>query len=185
MTNHVHLIAVPEREDSLAQAFGRAHAEFALAVNRANRRTGHLWQNRFFSCPMSGSHLFSALRYVELNPVRAGLSVTAWGWPWSSARAHATGADDAFLWSGRPEYLGAWDHREWAEVLAAGSGAGECEAVRRATWKGEPLGPREFVRTLERQTGRRLRVGERGRPPKKPAAEQQGEQGLLFAAGEW
>lgn len=73
MTNHVHLIVVPGREGSLAQALGRAHAEYAPALNRALGRTGHVWQNRLFSCPMSESHLFSALRYVELNPVQASV----------------------------------------------------------------------------------------------------------------
>jgi len=185
MTNHVHLIATPEHENSLGLALGRAHAEYALALNRANSRSGHVWQNRFFSCPMSGSHLLAAMRYVELNPVRAGLAAGACDWPWSSARAHATGAHDGVLDSGWREHLGQWDPREWAEILAAGSGAGECEAVRRATWKGEPLGPRDFVRALERRTGKRLLVGERGRPKKKQAPEDRSEHALLFAAGEW
>jgi putative transposase len=81
MTNHMHLIAVPEREESLARTLGRTHSEFALAVNRANRRSGQgpgsAPQNRFFSCPMSESHLPTALKYVELNPVRAKLVANA------------------------------------------------------------------------------------------------------------
>ena len=81
MTNHVHLIAVPDRETSLAQALGRTHSEYALALNRAQGRSGHIWQNRYFSCALSASHLWSAVRYVELNPVRAGLATAAWEWP--------------------------------------------------------------------------------------------------------
>jgi putative transposase len=134
---------------------------------------------------MSESHLFSALRYVELNPVRAGLAAAAWDWPWSSARAHAIGEDDAVLCIDWAERLGPWDRREWAEILAAGCDDGDCEVVRRGTRKGEPLGSREFVRALERRTGKRLLVGERGRPRKKPAPPGEGEPGLLFAAGEW
>jgi putative transposase len=88
MTNHVHLIAVPEREGSLARTLGCTHSEYALALNHAHGRSGHVWQNRFFSCPLGESHLLSALRYVELNPVRAGLASEPSGWPWSSARAH-------------------------------------------------------------------------------------------------
>ena len=185
MTNHVHLIAVPERETSLAQALGAAHAEYALALNRENGRSGHLWQNRYFSCPLGESRLFAALRYVELNPVRAGMVVAACDWPWSSARAHAGGAEDAILDHNWPERLAPWDQVEWAEILAAGSPPSDCEALRRATWKGEPLGPREFVRGLERRTGRRLIVGERGRPRKRPAPEQEIDQPLLFTAGGW
>lgn len=87
MKNHVHLIAVPEREDSLARTFARTHSEYTASVNRTRQRTGHLWQNRFFSCPMSPTHVDRALLYVDMNPVRAGL-VAPWDWLWSSARTH-------------------------------------------------------------------------------------------------
>jgi putative transposase len=80
MTNHVHLVAVPEREDSFARALRHAHSEYALARNRADGRSGHLWQNRFFSCPLDSSHLMAALRYTDLNPVRAALCLQAWDW---------------------------------------------------------------------------------------------------------
>ena len=184
MTNHMHLIAVPEREQSLARTLGRTHSEFALAVNRANRRSGHVWQNRFFSCPMSESHLLAALKYVELNPVRATLVANAWDWHWSSARAHVAGASpDEVLYPGWEEHLGRWDYGEWREILAAGFQTVECEAVRRATLTGEPLGPPEFVAALERQVGKRLRVLERGRPKKGPdSASEQVAQDCLFAA---
>jgi hypothetical protein len=71
-----------------ARTLRHAHSEYALARNRAGGRSGHLWQNRFFSCPLNFSHLIAALRYVDLNPVRAGLCLQAWDWPWSSASAH-------------------------------------------------------------------------------------------------
>ncbi len=185
MTNHVHLIAVPEREASLARALRHAHSEYSLAVNRSRRRSGHVWQNRFFSCPMSADHLLSGLRYVELNPVRAGLAAQAWDWPWSSARAHSVAeASDGVLSCGWIEYFGQWNHAEWAEILAAGSPTGECEAMRRATQTGEPLGPPEFITALERQAGRRLRVWKRGRRKKtSESPEERARQGYLFAAG--
>src|SRR5262245_66682086 len=62
MPNHVHLIVVPEAETSLARTLGAAHSEFALAVNASAGRSGHLWQNRFFSCPMDEAHSLHALR---------------------------------------------------------------------------------------------------------------------------
>ena len=73
MTKHVHFIAVPGREDSLAVLFGRAHGRYFQALNIRRGRCGHLWQARFHSCPMSGAHLQAGLRYVESNPRRAGL----------------------------------------------------------------------------------------------------------------
>jgi putative transposase len=169
MPNHVHLIAVPDHEHSLARALGGAHSEYALALNRAQARSGHLWQNRYFSCPMDGGHLLAALRYVELNPVRAGLTAAAWDWRWSSARSHTVErAQDGVLDYRWPEYFDGWSYGEWREILAAGGAEGEEEAVRRATRTGEPLGSRRFVAELERRSGRRLRVLERGRPKRLP-----------------
>jgi putative transposase len=182
MTNHVHVVAVPEHGHSLARTFGRAHAEYAAALNHAERRSGHLWQNRFFSCPLDAAHLESAMLYVELNPVRAGLIAMPWDWPWSSARAHCSElARDMLLYcgGGRP---GDWDYAGWRNSLLSGLSDGEMEAVRRATQTGEPLGSREFVMRLERQAGRRLRVWERGCPRKRPTAPNQaGFQPCLFA----
>jgi hypothetical protein len=79
------------------------------------------------------------------------------------------------------EYFGGWNYGEWQEILSAGMSGGECDAVRHAAYTGEPLGSPEFVTTLERQAGRRLRVLARGRPPKKPeAADPAGRQEGLF-----
>ena len=91
MTNHIHLIGVPAREDSLAKAIGRTHFLYTQYVNRMHGRTGHLWQNRFYSCAMDEAHAYQALCYVELNPVRAGMAKHAWEYAWSSARLHCDG----------------------------------------------------------------------------------------------
>ena len=69
------------------------------------------------------------------------------------------------------EYVGRWNYTEWREILAAGMEGGECDAVRRATSTGEPLGARQFVMAMERKTGRRLRVLSRGRPRKRMEEE--------------
>lgn len=184
MTNHVHLVVVPERDHSLARTLGRTHTEYALAVNRVEGRSGHLWQNRFFSCPLDESHLRSAMRYVDLNPVRAGLAAMPWDWPWSSARTHAQeGARDPVLDCNWVDPFGGWDYNGWKECLVSGTAEGECDAVRHATRTGEPLGSREFVTQLERQAGRRLRVLARGRPRREPARpDPEHSQRCLFLA---
>ena len=97
MPNHVHLVAVPERLDSLGVVFRRVHGRYAQYLNVRRGRSGHLWQNRFFSCALDGDHLSAALRYVERNPVRAGLVAEAESYIWSSARAHLTGNRNALL----------------------------------------------------------------------------------------
>jgi hypothetical protein len=73
MPNHVHLVGVPEREASLGLAVGRAHMTYARHANRRQQWWGHLWANRFYSSPLDDEHCWAAIRYVERNPVRAGL----------------------------------------------------------------------------------------------------------------
>jgi putative transposase len=165
MPNHIHLVVVPQTEDSLARTLGPLHSEYALAVNRTAGRSGHLWQNRFFSCPLDERHLLRALRYTDLNPMRAGLVTDPLAWHWSSARAHGdAGARDERLKAGWVDYFRSWDHNEWREVLEAEMAAAEVESIRLATLTGAPLGSTEFVADLENGAGRRLRVYARGRP---------------------
>jgi len=134
MTNHVHLIVVSESERCLARTLGQTHAEYAQAVNQAECRSGHLWQNRFFSCPLDAAHLQSALLYVDLNPVRAGLAAVAWEWPWSSARAHSlAGANDPVLDPAWGDGVGGWDFAAWKLRLGGGLSEDECAALRNAT----------------------------------------------------
>jgi REP-associated tyrosine transposase len=73
MSNHVHLIAVPAREDSLGVLLRRVHGRYAQYYNVRAGRSGHLWQNRYFVCVLETKHLWSALAYVERNAVRAGM----------------------------------------------------------------------------------------------------------------
>ena len=73
MPNHVHLIVVPESEDGLRRGIGEAHRRYSRRINFREGWRGHLWQGRFASFPMDERHLMLAVRYVELNPVRAKL----------------------------------------------------------------------------------------------------------------
>lgn len=93
MTNHVHLVTVPAREPSLSILFRRVHGRYAQYYNARWGRSGHLWQSRFFGCVLGIGHLWSALAYVERNPVRAGMVEAAAEYPWSSAAAHLSGSD--------------------------------------------------------------------------------------------
>jgi REP-associated tyrosine transposase len=166
MTNHVHLVVIPAQEDSLARALGQTHNEYARWLHVRQRQVGHLWQNRFHSCPLAEDHLWEAIRYIELNPVRAGLVRDAAEWCWSSARAHLEGQEewcltDLLWWRER------WTAGSWQETLASGlAGAAFIERLREATRTGRPFGSAEFTDELERETGRRLRQQKRGPKPK-------------------
>ncbi|MCC6858083.1 MAG: transposase [Bryobacterales bacterium] len=163
MTNHVHLLVVPGRPHSMASALRRIHSEYSQALNQRLGRSGHLWQSRYYSCPVSERHLFAVLRYIERNPVRAGLVQAAEDYPWSTARYHTGIAASPAALSLRSWSL-EYTPEEWRKVLGERSPEPEMAFIRTATRQGKPAGDPEFVRNLEDRLGRRLEVRPRGRP---------------------
>ncbi|MFQ5883286.1 MAG: transposase [Candidatus Methylomirabilales bacterium] len=163
MTNHVHFIAVPTHQDSFARTFNHTHMRYAQYCNRQHGRVGHLWQGRFYSCVLEESHLYTAVRYVERNPVRAGLVHRAEAYAWSSARAHVLGTPDALLVADCPLVS---TIRDWAAYLAEPDEARWMEAFRQSTRTGRPVGSPTFVARVEELLQRVLQAKPRGRPPK-------------------
>src|ERR1700722_13430337 len=88
MSNHVHLVAIPHKADELSLALRHTHGRYASYWNAAHQSGGHVWQGRYYSCPLDPPHMWRALRYAELNPVRAGLVREAKLWKWSSAAVY-------------------------------------------------------------------------------------------------
>ena len=158
MPNHVHLIAVPQEATSLAQAIGWAHYHYTRRINFREGWRGYLWQGRFHSCPLDEAHAVAALRYVELNPVRAGLVKEAERWPWSSARAHVRGMADPVL---SPVCL-IGRGKEWGKFLSEGMREEEFRELRGCTRTGRPWGPPAFVKRLEATLRRDLQRGKPG-----------------------
>jgi putative transposase len=132
------------------------------------QETGHLWQNRFYSCPLDDRHQWEALRYVELNPVRAGLAAQASDWRWSSARMHLNGFDDSgFVHS--EDWLARWSAHSWRDVLDRGvDDADLIGAIRDATRTGRPAADDDYIARAESLLGRSLRPQKRG--PKSAAS---------------
>jgi REP-associated tyrosine transposase len=160
MPNHSHLIAVPRTADGLRFAMAEAHRRYTVAINKREGWQGYLWQGRFNSFAMDERHTLAAARYIEQNPVRAGLVAHASDYPWSSARAHLAGRDDALV---RVEPL---LHRvpDWRRFLGELDGkAGEELRMHQTT--GRPLGNDAFVDEMEIRLGRRLRALRAGRRP--------------------
>jgi putative transposase len=165
MPTHVHLILTPKTEDGLARAIGETHRRYTAFVNARARQTGHLFQGRFSSAVMDEEHLLAALRYVSLNPVRAGLARRAQDWKWSSARAHLKGKDDGLTLPAP-----ALDRSpDFASLLKGPPPEELFEALRRAELTGRPLGSPAFLIRLEKRLGRPLRPQKRGPKPKKDA----------------
>ena len=169
MPNHVHLILRPASADGLRAALAEAHRRYSRRINFAHGWTGYLWQGRFASYAMEDAHLMTAVRYVELNPVRAGLVKTAENWRWSSAKAHVTGRADGL--TDLAALAGV--HRNWRAMLRHGLEAGDLSeeqvaAIEAHMRTGRPRGSEAFVGALETATGRPLK---RRKPGPKPKGE--------------
>ncbi len=161
MPNHVHLIAVPETEMSLARAIGEAHRRYTRRINFREGWRGHLWQERFASYPMDENYLLAAVRYVEMNPVAAGLVSRPGDYQWSSASAHISGQDDGLT---RVESLLALVNN-WCDFLTLISDD-EMKTFRKHERSGRPLGQQSFVVKLEENLSRSLSPQKRGPKPK-------------------
>jgi len=165
MTNHVHLVVTPGADDSLAAALKRTNQLYSQYVNRLHGRTGHVWQDRFFSCPVGPEHLWRVLIYVERNPVRASLCREAWLWQWSSAAAHC-GGEVPFELLDMRSWQREMDPARWRRMLERPDDERLVRSLRLSTTRGRPLGSDSFVAKLETKLGRRLRALPRGRPHK-------------------
>ena len=163
MSNHVHLVAIPQRLDSLAIALRRAHSEYAQQANRRNQRSGHLWQNRYYSCVLDRRGFWTALRYVERNPVRAGMVARAEDWAWSSVREHLGLRANALLPLRLEEWSQSFTTAEWSAALEESALEAE-DRLRRDTrngWAAEDPDLRDMV---ERVIGRQARPRPSGQP---------------------
>jgi putative transposase len=163
MPDHVHLIAVPEAADGLRQAIGEVHRRYTRMINLREGWRGHLWQGRFASFVLDEPYLLTAARYVELNPVRAGLINTPGRYRWSSAAAHVRGKDDTLVSVAPLLELAP----KWRAFLARVIRKEDIKLLRAHEHTGRPLGGEEFLATLEEDLGRILRrqkPGPKGQP---------------------
>jgi putative transposase len=155
---------VPKTEKGLARALGEAHRRYTRQINFREGWRGYLWQGRFASFVLQGKHVLAAVRYVERNPVRAGLVKRAQDWPWSSAAGHVSGDGDMLVRRGGPL---AAEVKDWRRFLAAEEDEDTLALLRRHCRTGRPLGDAAFLRRLGRCLGRSVLPGRPGRPPKR------------------
>lgn len=167
MPNHVHLILTPSTSDGLRAALADAHRRYSRRINFAHGWTGYLWQGRFASYPMDEAHLMTAIRYVELNPVRAGLTPRADDWRWSSAKAHVTGKPDGLT----DLAAMAGVHRNWRAMLMQGLEAADLDpiderAIEASTRTGRPWAASTSSSGWSKIPAARLHARGRGRKVK-------------------
>ena len=165
MPNHVHLVLVPMDASGLHQALRAVHGQFARRINRMRERIGHLWQDRYFSSPLDSSYFMNAVRYVELNPVRAGFVARAEDYAWSSASAHCGSAEDPVV-GHRPRSVLFNRIEDWSHWLKSGLTQECLDKLRSHGRQNLPCGSPSFVDELGARAGRPLQFRPHGRPAK-------------------
>jgi putative transposase len=171
MTNHVHLLCTPSCEGAVSammQALGRRYVRY---FNSKYERSGTLWEGRYKSCLVQDDHyLLQVYRYIERNPVRAGLATEPGGYQWSSFHENAAGVTLGVC-KAHSEYLNLAPDpfnrlKRYRSFVAMGKDEKIESALRENTNKGLALGDQRFIEKMELQTGRRLRERKRGRQSK-------------------
>ncbi len=169
MGNHVHLLLTPEHiqgASSLMQRLGQLHTQY---FNRRHERSGTLWEGRFrSSLVQSEDYLLTCYRYIELNPVRAGMVARPCDHAWSSHSGNAEGEHDALI-SPHDEYLrlgrDAAERRDaYRALFGSLLDSARLDEIRAAANGGYALGDEDFKRAAERALGRRVEKGKPGRP---------------------
>ncbi len=164
MINHVHILAVPRKEESLAKGMGSTNLVYTQYINRRYGRSGRLWQNRFFSTVIEREpYLWAVARYIERNPVRVGVVKKAEDYPWSSARTHVLKVRDGVL-SGEC-WLEDDDFNDYRNFLRKEDKKLD-DFIRKATSTGRPLARGEFTKSIGAMIGRDISAKEVGRPKK-------------------
>jgi len=153
MPNHIHIIAVPSDPVGLRLAIGEAHRRYTRHVNLREGWRGHLWQGRFYSFPMDERHLLAAAKYIERNPVAAGIAAAAGDYQWSSARFHLRRETDALVKKSVLDEVGS----DWGRFLDEPLSSAEAEEFTKHIVTGRPLGGDGFIETLEKVLNRPLR----------------------------
>jgi putative transposase len=154
MPNHIHLIVVPETKAGLTLAIGEAHRRYTRRINFREGWRGHLWQGRFSSFIMEEGYLLACTRYVELNPVRAGLVKKPEDWRWSSAGPHMKGKDDILV---KTKPLLEVVNTPWSNFLAVDVQPPEIELFRKHERTGRLLGSDCFIEKMELLLDRKLK----------------------------
>jgi putative transposase len=164
LPNHFHLVLWPHRDGDLSRWMQWLLNAHVRRYHQHYHSSGHVWQGRFKAFPIAeDEHLLTVLRYVERNPLRAGLVRRAERWPWSSLRWWSEGAQLPLYGHEGPLPRGP----DWGAWVNRALTSGETEALRRCVTRGTPYGPPAWVEKTARRLGLEATLRPRGRPSKK------------------
>jgi putative transposase len=162
MTNHVHLIVDPRANvNGISLLMKRLAGRHTRRINRLLHRTGTCWDGRFHCSPIeSDRYLLACTRYVDLNPVRAGLAAEPQEYLWSSYRARA-GFSECYWLDADPCYLALGDtpaqrYQRYREFVGQGIEGSELKFLRNAVNRNQLTGSEAFIHEFERETGQRI-----------------------------
>jgi putative transposase len=169
MSNHFHLLATPQTADGVPQLLQAVGRSYVRRFNKRHGRTGTLWEGRYKSTLIQAErYLLACMVYIDLNPVRAGIVTNPAEYPWGSYSHYSGGRADRLI-TPHPFY---WElgntpfarEQAYAELVAAGIGSKEQQALTDATFRGWALGEPDYVADLQRRTERRVSIAKAGRP---------------------
>ena len=169
MTNHVHLLLTPQTTDSAGLMMKHLGQRYVQYVNRVYRRSGTLWEGRFRSClTQSEDYVLACYRYIELNPVRAGMVRHPRDYRWSSFHANGDGKQDALI-TPHAQYLGLARTGEscrenYRALFKAQLDPDVITRIRAATNGNVVLGNKRFEEQIAKMLKRRVTLGKAGRP---------------------
>jgi len=164
MDNHVHLMLKPQKPESLAKLMQGITLSYTKYRNRRYHKTGRLWESRYYSCIIDAEdYLWTVARYIEQNPVHAGIVKKAEDYPYSSARAHITAAQDEVL---NEELVSAEERADYIKLIRSIITEKEAKFIRLSTKKGLPLGSDSFLKEIEGRLKVSFKNKKSGRPKK-------------------
>ncbi len=175
MTNHVHLLVTPSERESVSRLMQYVGRYYVTYINHEYGRSGTLWEGRYkASLVQEETYLLACYRYIELNPVRAGMVKGPGRYRWSSYGRNALGrADNLITAHGQYRALGrsqATRQTAYKALFKAHLEEGQLEEIRGAWETGTPLGEIRFKDQVERALGQRVGYSRRGRPLKREPA---------------
>jgi len=162
MPNHVHLIATPHQDGSLAQAIGETHRNYTRFINFRENWRGYLWQGRFSSYILDERYLLAATRYILLNPVKAKITKNPWDYTWSSAKHHIMKTNNSLLKNSLLREL----INDWKDFLNITPSNEDIRLFQLHERTGRPLGDTAFIEKLESLLKRNLKKKRAGRKKK-------------------
>jgi putative transposase len=176
MTNHVHLLLTPSEAGAVSRLMQSLGRQYVGWVNASRERSGTLWEGRFKSCPVDGArYALACTRYIELNPVRAGMVAHPSEYRWSSFACNALGRIDALITTHPALQELAIDpitsRERYRDLVESGLQPAELESLRLHAARQRAWGSEEFAVRIEAALGRPARIAKRGRPARNVTEE--------------